>query len=182
MEPGSRKEWSNQGENSNVQIRILVFFASTLYLRCTPTNVLIMPLFLLETFNGSLGHFVTSALLSLLHRAFYTVAHTTFTIIFPLLFLTEKSRPALRNALSVTLSTFFPLPQHASLFHTCFSCPQTKALLLWWLSWHFASRFLFALTRVFPELEVFLYVFVPFSRLSSWRTVSAISFLCIVSL
>lgn len=95
MEPGSQKEWSNQGQNSNVQIRILVFFASTLYLRYTSTNVLIMPLFLLETFNGSLGQFVTSTLLSLLHRAFYSVAHTTLTIIFPRLFLAEKSRPVL---------------------------------------------------------------------------------------
>lgn len=78
MEPGSRKPWSNQGQSSNVQIHNLVFFASTLYLRYTTTNVLIIPLVLLETFNGSLGHFVTSALLSLLHRAFYTAAHPTY--------------------------------------------------------------------------------------------------------
>lgn len=116
LEPGSQQECSNQGQNSNVQTHVLVFLASA----CT--WVIVPRIFWLchsSYWKPSVHlHFVTSALLSGLHKTTHTQQLKLPLTLSPRPPLVE--RPGLpRHRVSGPLSAFFPLPHPCSLIHTC---------------------------------------------------------------
>lgn len=109
LEPGSQKECSNQGQNSNFLTSVSVFFAthSTSLHSHKHSDCAIVLIKNLQWLRASF--WVTLALCSLLHKTVDTEAQSIFNPIFPYALL-SLSIPSLPRAslVSVRLSTFFP--------------------------------------------------------------------------
>lgn len=155
-------------QNSNVLTHILVFFA-TLHLSYTPTNTLIMPLFFLKVFNDFLLHSESCQPFSAccIQPSISMVAPSIFNlslILFPPTpfshgdILICPGHPCF-CALACIFSSFPNTPlslTHPSLVLKSLTVPIA-----------FSSCFYFSAPRVSLELEIFIYMFVPFTSLSS---------------
>lgn len=84
----------------------------SLRLSYTPTDILIMLLFFLKTFNDSLLHFESSQSFSAFCiRLFIQRLNLSISSFPPCPAVTEESRPTLGIPVSMSLFTFFPVPQ-----------------------------------------------------------------------